>query len=165
MTEAAAAPPRRRGRWLKLALIVSLTLNLCFVAGLVYTKLATEAWLTPQQRVESLARDLNLTDPQRQSLRELTQVLRTKGQALRATNEGLINQVWAELDKPQPDQDAIGRVLGQIAENRRQFQLQVGMALGTFFAKLSPEQRAHFIDLARQRRSMIATRILRLLAL
>jgi len=156
---------RPRRRWIfRLVLALSLTLNLCFIAGLAYKKFATEAWMSPQQRVQALADDLKLSPDQRQSFREMIQVLRLKGQSLRAANAELVAQVWTELDKNQPDQDVLKRTFGQLAENRRQFQIEVGTALANFFTKLTPEQRAHFIELAREQRSMIATRLWRLIA-
>ena len=159
------APDRPSRRWIfRLALALSLTLNLCFIGGLLYTKFATEAWMTPQELVQSLASDLKLSQEQRQSFREMIQVLRLKGQSLRAANAELVAQVSTELAKPQPDQEALTRIFGQLAENRRQYQIQVGVVLATFFGKLSPEQRTHFIELAHQQRSMIATRIWRLIA-
>jgi uncharacterized membrane protein len=158
------APNQPRKHWIvTVILALSLTLNLCFIGGLVYTKFATEAWMSPQQRVEALAGELSLTAEQRQGFEQMIQVLRLKGQSLRAANGELVAQVWEELEKPQPDQDNLSHLLGQIADNRRQFQIQVGMALATFFAKLTPEQRSHFIDLAHRQRSIIATRIWRLL--
>jgi|SRR5579863_4856087 len=158
------APDRPRKRWiLKLVLALSLTLNLCFIAGLAYTKFATEEWMSPQQRVAALAGDLRLTPEQRQGFREMIQVLRLKGQSLRAANAELQAQVMTELGKPQPDQDTVTRLFGQIADNRHQFQIQVGTALAAFFSKLTPEQRAHFIELAHHRRSMLALRIWRLI--
>jgi len=158
------APERSGRRWIvRIILALSLTLNLCFIAGLAYTKFATEEWMSPQQRVAALASDLKLSAEQRQSFREMIQVLRLKGQSLRATNAELAAQVITELGKPQPDQDTLTRLFGQIADNRRQFQFQVGTALGAFFTKLTPEQRTHFVELAHQQRSLLAIRIWRLI--
>ena len=159
------APDRPRRHWIvRLLLVLSVTLNLFFVGGLLYTKFATDAWMSPQQRVEALARDLKLTPEQRQSFREMIQVLRLKGQSVRAANAELAAQIWDQLAKPQPDQDAMSRVFGQIADNRLQFQLQVGSALDGFLVKLDPDQRKRFIELARHRRSILAARIWRLIA-
>lgn len=158
------APDRPRKRWiLRLILALSLTLNLCFVGGLLYTKFATEEWMSPQQRVAALADDLKLTGDQRQSFREMIQVLRLKGQSLRATNAELQAQAVTEFTKAEPDNDTLTRLFGQIADNRRQFQLQVATALAAFFAKLTPEQRREFVDLAHHRRSLLAARIWRLI--
>jgi len=158
------APERPRKRWvLGLLLALSVTLNLCFIGGFVYTKFATGEWMSPQQRVAALAGDLKLTPDQRLSFREMIQVLRLKGQSLRAANAELAAQVMTELAKPQPDQDTVTRLFGQIVDNRRQFQLQVGTALAAFFTKLTPEQRTHFIELAHHRRSLLALRIWRLI--
>src|SRR5258708_16857163 len=66
---------------------------------------------------------------------------------LRDSNQPLIQQVWDELAKPQPDQALIARLVDEATENRHAYQKDMAAVLGQFLAVLSPEQRAPFVEL------------------
>ncbi len=162
MTSPAAGEPSRPrtgSRLAKAALILSLTLNVFLIGGFVYAKVAVERWMTPGERFQALAKELTLTPDQRAAFQKLIETMRLGRQHLRDTNQPLIEQAWNELAKPQADQQALTRIIAQVADNRRQFQTEVAAAMGEFLATLTPDQRAQFVRLAKERRDTIARRI------
>lgn len=156
--EGTAGQPGKKGRLVKVALALSLALNIFFIGGLVYTKIVMEHWRGPPP-LQTLAGELNLTPDQRKTFREFVQAVRTGGMALREANLKLGAQIWDELSKPQPDQDKIAKVLTQVADNRRDFQTAVAKALLPFLESLNPEQRAKFIEIAKRRQDYVANRM------
>lgn len=166
MTSLAESGQRRagRGRLAWIALALSLTLNLFFLGGLAWSKFFAEPFgLTPAERFQQLGRDLNLNDDQRAAFRQFFHTVRLRGQLLRESNEPLMERVWAELAKPQPDDALISRLVEQAAENRHDFQKTTAAALGTFMATLTPEQRAQFANLAKQHQDIAAKRLWRMI--
>jgi uncharacterized membrane protein len=143
-TEAKASS---RGRLLWVALVLSLTLNVFFIGGLVWSRVIADRPPTPAQRFQQIARDLNLTDDQRDAFQQFVLDMRHHTRQLRQNNHPLIDHVWQELGKPQPDQALVGKLIDQATQNRHTYQLEMATALGRFLATLSPEQRAQFIEL------------------
>src|SRR5258708_3066845 len=66
---------------------------------------------------------------------------------LRESTQPLIQQVWDELAKPQPDQALIARLVDEATENRHTYQKNMAGGLSQFLAALSPAQRAHVVEL------------------
>ena len=156
--EGAAGQPPKKGRLVKVALVLSLALNVCFIAGLVYSKVVMEHWRGPPP-LQTLAGELNLTQDQRKTFRAFTQVVREHGMALRDANTKLGAQIWDELSKPQPDPDKISQLFTQVADNRRDFQTDVSKALLPFLESLTADQRTKFIEIAKRRQDNIANRM------
>lgn len=141
---AAKAGPRGRLLWLALAL--SLTLNICFVGGLVWSRMTAWHMLTPAERMQQVAQEFHLTPDQRDAFRQFVLQIHQRTMQLRESNGPLVQRIWEELGKPQPDQDAIGKLMDEATENRHAYQRSMIVVLGHFLASLSPEQRAQFID-------------------
>jgi uncharacterized membrane protein len=157
--EGATSPPRPKGRLVKVALALSLALNVCFVGGLLYSK-----FVRPTPPLIMLGRELNLEPDQRKAFQSFVQVVRSKGAALRDTNLALGRQIWDELSQPKPDAQKLGTLFTEIANNRRDYQMAVGTALLPFLETLSIEQRQHFIEIGKRRQDAMANRMRQLLA-
>jgi Spy/CpxP family protein refolding chaperone len=157
------AKPGSRGRLLWLALALSLTLNVCFLGGLLWSRMTTEQMLTPAQRVQQVMQELNLSDDQRDAFRQFVIEARRRTRQLRESNEPLVGRVWEELGKGQPDQAVIDKLVDQATENRHAYQKDMTTVLGRFLANLSPEQRAKFIELAKRRQYRTAEHLRRLI--
>lgn len=136
-----------RGRLLWVALVLSLTLNVFFVGGLVWSRIIADHPPTPAQRFLQVARDLNLSDNQRDAFQQFVLDMRHYTRGLRQSNHPLIDHIWQELGKPQPDQALLGKLIDLTTQNRHTYQLQMSTALARFLATLSPAQRAQFIEL------------------
>lgn len=155
--EGATSPPRSKGRLLKVALALSLALNVCFVGGLVYSK-----FVRPTPPLLALGRELNLAPDQRKAFQGFLQVVRGKGVELRENNLKLSQQIWDELSQPKPDPQKLTALFAEVANNRRDYQTAVGTALLPFLETLSVEQRERFIEISKHRQA-VANRMRQLL--
>lgn len=166
MTILAEAGARSSGRsrlvWIALAL--SLTLNVFFVVGVLWFRIAGQPMhMTPAERVAAAENELNLTAEQRDAFQQFVNQVREHSRQLRESNQPLIQQVWDELAKPQPDQVLIGRLVDEATEHRHNYQKDMAELLSRFLAVLSPEQRAQFVELAKRPQDKRAAHIRRLI--
>jgi uncharacterized membrane protein len=147
-------PAGRRGRFGLVALALSLTLNVFFVAGLIWTRNTAPVPTpppSPVERFEQIAKDIHLDGDQLAAFQQFAQAFRDRQRQLREQNRPIADAVWGELAQPQPDQDKVAGLIDQATENRRAAQKDNTVALMTFLATLSPEQRTQFTTLAQQR--------------
>jgi uncharacterized membrane protein len=155
--EGATSPPRSKARLVKVALALSLALNVFFIGGLVYSK-----FVRPTPPLIALGRELNLAPDQRTAFQNFLQVVRSKGAALRENNLKISQQIWDELSQPKPDPQKLTALFAEYANNRRDYQTAVGTALLPFLETLSAEQRQRFIEISKHRQA-VANRMRQLL--
>ena len=155
-TTAGTALPRRwpRHRLLVAALIVSAALNVFFIAGAAWTRIAPAP--EPQnlaQRYHQIAEELGLDDKQRASFNRYVAAMRTRNNTMHQQVAPLIGGAWDEVGKPQADIQQILRQIDQAADKRRDFQHEAAVQTLDFLSQLSPEQRGKFVAVARERRA------------
>ena len=155
--EGATSPPRSKARLVKVALALSLALNVFFIGGLVYSK-----FVRPTPPLIALGRELNLAADQRTAFQNFLQVVRSKGAALRENNLKISQQIWDELSQPKPDPQKLTALFAEYANNRRDYQTAVGTALLPFLETLNAEQRQRFIEISKHRQA-VANRMRQLL--
>jgi uncharacterized membrane protein len=155
--EGATSPPRTKGRLVKVALALSLALNVFFIGGLLYSK-----FVRPTPPLVLLGRELDLAPDQRTAFQGFLKVVWSKGAALRDENLKLGQQIWDELAQPKPDPQKLAALFADVANNRRDYQTAVGTALLPFLETLTPEQRQRFIEISK-RRQAVANRMRQLL--
>jgi len=137
--------PRPRQRFLIIMLTVSLGLNLFLVAGVAGTAIMVSSPLTPRERFEQIAAQLQLEKDQRKAFDSFTSTMHQNEVTLRNATQ----HVWVELEQPNLDQARIGPLLNQTAENRADYQKVYAASLKHFMMTLTPQQRARFIELTR----------------
>lgn len=147
----------RRGRLVWVALALSLTLNVCFFAGLAWMRM--HAPPPPLVRMQHFADSLKLSDSQRQAYEQFLRTLRLRGRFVRESNQPLIDDIWSELAKPTPDDAAIAKLADQIDGNRTGFEREASTALDSFIKTLSPEQRAELAAKAKGPQDEAARRL------
>jgi uncharacterized membrane protein len=147
--EGATSPPRSKGRLVKVALALSLALNVFFVGGLLYSK-----FVRPTPPLVALGRELDLAPDQRKAFQSFLQVVRGKGAELREHNLKISQQIWDELSQPKPDPQKLGALFAEFANNRRDYQTAVGTALLPFLETLSVQQRQRFIEISKHRQAV-----------
>jgi len=147
----AGAQPRTRGWTLRILLALSVTLNVFFVAGLLWSMFAAEPIGPPAMRFVAIGHRLDLSPQQRAALDAFGATAHRHAGDLRTANGPLMRQIWDEMAKPDPDQPAIDKLAEQMNQNRLAYQKQMSASLAAFLKTLSPEQRARFVDLAAQR--------------
>lgn len=145
------AEPRARGRLLWWALILSLAVNLFFLAAMVWVRTNVPVMPTPQQRMQAIAEELKLTPDQHDAFQQFLIEMRRNTRQLRDGNVPLLQRAWEEMVKPNPDQALIGQIIDQTSENRRAYQKKMAVAMAGFLADLKPEQRSQFVELLQRR--------------
>jgi Spy/CpxP family protein refolding chaperone len=141
---------RRQLFWVILAL--SLALNLCFIAGALWIRVQGPPLpMSPEQRLQQIEPQLALNPQQKAAFDEYARTVRSGMQSMREAAEPLVANAWSELAKPDADEAKVMLLFDQAGDQRRGFRRELGTATFAFLAKLSPEQRAKFVELARQR--------------
>ena len=151
-TEAPGRTPQRR-RGLVIALVVSLAINVFFIAALVghfvfHFQLGHPP-MGPIQRFERASHEMSLSGAQLTAFNGMIATLRQHRRETFQKNRPLFDQIWDQLAKPQPDDKVIADLIAQADANHVAFQKEATTAMESFLATLSLEQRAQFAALAR----------------
>ncbi len=153
-----------RGRLVWLALALSLTLNVCFIGGLVWTRMRFHQMASPMERIQHLADALNLNADQRAAFGQFLRVIRQRGRSARGSNEALLDRSWAEIAKAEPDDAALAQLGQQIHANRDAFEQEASQAMLAFIKTLSPEQRSQLAAIAKSRPDEPMRRVYQMIA-
>jgi uncharacterized membrane protein len=151
----------RRLLWAVLA--VSLVFNALMLGAFLWVRFHVEMPVPPAQRMQEIAKELNLNDDQRDAFQRFIVDMRQNTRHLRESNEPLIRSIWEEIAKPQPDLDLINRSIDQATENRHNYQKTMTAALTRFLATLSPDQRGEFINVTKNQHDPKAQHLRRLI--
>jgi Spy/CpxP family protein refolding chaperone len=147
----ALRPGSRRHLFLVI-LVLSLALNLCFIAGALWIRVQGPPLpMTPEQRLQQIEPQLALNTQQKAAFDEYARTVRSRVQSMHEAIEPQVANAWSELAKPDADEAKVMLLFDQAGDQRRAFRRELGTATFTFLTKLSPEQRAKFVELARQR--------------
>ena len=147
-----ALRPGSRQHLFWVVLTLSLALNLCFIAGALWIRLqGPPPPMTPEQRLQQIEPQLALDSQQKAAFDQYARTVRSRMQSMHEAIEPLVADAWLELAKPDADDAKVMQLVDQAGDQRRAFRRELGTATFTFLAKLSPEQRAKFVELARQR--------------
>lgn len=141
-----------RQHLLWVVLILSLALNLCFIAGALWIRLQGPPFpMSPEKRLEQIKPQLALDSQQKAAFDQYARTVRSRMRSMHEAIEPLVGKAWSELAKPDADDAKIMQLFDQAGDQRHAFRRELGTATFAFLAKLSPEQRAKFVELARQR--------------
>ena len=153
MTAASVAlRPGSRRHLFWVILVLSLALNLCFIAGALWIRVQGPPLpMTPEQRLQQIEPQLALNPQQKAAFDEYARTVRSRVQSMHEAIEPQVANAWSELAKPDADEAKVMLLFDQAGDQRRAFRRELGTATFTFLTKLSPEQRAKFVELARQR--------------
>jgi Spy/CpxP family protein refolding chaperone len=144
--------PGSRQQLLWVVLILSLALNFCFIAGALWIRLqGAPLPMSPEERLQQIEPQLALDSQQKAAFDQYARTVRSRMQSMHEAIEPLVGKAWSELAKPDADDAKIMQLFDQAGEQRRAFRRELGTATFGFLAKLTPEQRAKFVELARQR--------------
>ena len=150
----AALRGQRYSRLLIAVLVISLVLNLCFVAGAVWTRLhAPPGGRNLVERYQEIASELDLNAQQRAAFDQYIAAMRGRADQMRQDTDPLMGAAWDELAKPQPDEARVAQLFDQAGDKRRGFQHDATAQTLTLLTNLSPAQRAKFVALMREKRA------------
>src|SRR4029077_9533287 len=135
-------------------LVISLVLNLCFVAGAVWTQLhAPSGGRILVERYQEIASELDLNAQQRAAFDQYIAAMRGRADQMRQDTDPLMGAAWDDIAKPQPDAARVTQLFDQAGDKRRGFQHDATAQTMALLATLSPAQRAKFVALMRERRA------------
>jgi hypothetical protein len=140
-----------RRRLLGAVLAVSVALNLCVVAGVLWTRLHPPP--PPQtfsQRFHRLGDTLDLTPQQQVVFDRYITDMTARGDRMRQTVDPIMDGAWAELAKPDADQAHVLQLLDDAGTQRRAFLREAVSATFSLLATLTPDQRAKFMAAERE---------------
>ena len=141
---------RSRLPWLLLSL--SLALNVFVVAGVVYSgNLLGGDPTSPSERLNQVVDRLGLNDEQRDQLIALRQRTITRREEMRANRGGYREVLVGSLEAPSYDRAAFLAQLSERSTARHAFFADTMAELHGYLAGLSPEQKAAFLELAKER--------------
>jgi Spy/CpxP family protein refolding chaperone len=152
------SPPGSPTGWLSrrvllILLVASVVLNLCVVAGAVWTRWHAPArWAGMEERYQQMAAELDLNPQQKIAFDAYAAAMRARTEKMRQQVGPLMGAAWEEIAKPQADEAHVVRLFDEAAEKRREFQREASAQTLKFLAILSPEQRSRFVAIAQQRR-------------
>ena len=136
--------PRQRA--LAAVLAISVALNLCVVAGVVWSRYNAPAPPpTISERFHRLGDSLTLTPPQRVAFDAYVAAMAARGERMRQEVEPMMEAAWGEIAKPDADEAHVLQLLDDAGNRRRAFQHEAVDATLTLLATLNPEQRAKFV--------------------
>jgi Spy/CpxP family protein refolding chaperone len=110
------------------------------------------------ERFRQLGAALDLQPQQRPDFEHYVASLRDRSAKLHQQMNPLMEAVFEDMAKVQPDRAEIGRLLDQVDDKRREFQHDATAETLDFLAILTPEQREKFFEVARERRASRAAR-------
>ena len=143
-------PLRQHLLWVVLAL--SLVINLFFVAGALWIRIQGPPLATnPEERLLRIGAQLTLDPQQKQAFEQYSQTVRVHMQQMRDAVEPLIGSAWLEIAKPDADETKVVQLFEEAGQTRRRYMRELAPKTLSFLATLSSEQRAKFVELARQR--------------
>src|SRR3954467_12303373 len=154
MSMAGAAPRQRnwpRLRPLSAVLAVSLVLNVLFVAGGVWSRVEEPAARGPDRRFERIGAQLSLDPAQRAAFDTFISELRSRRDKVQQRVGPLYRAAWDAAGKPAMDTAEVMRSFEAAFDARLRVNREATARMLDFLATLSPEQRARFVALARDR--------------
>jgi Spy/CpxP family protein refolding chaperone len=149
MTAAAAGmrPSSRlsRPRLIAALLAISVALNLCFIAGATWSRLKPATIVTTSERFHRLAQTLDLSPQQQDAFDQYVATLIARNNRVRLATEPLMDEAWAEVARPNPDQARVFQLLDEFSTQRHETWHETVIATLALLATLTPEQKAKFL--------------------
>ena len=150
---AITAAVRRPGRQhlMRVALALSLALNLCFVGGAAWIRMHAPApYPGIAKRFQQIEGGLALDPQQRQAFDRYAATIEAQLRLMHHHMAPLIDEAWAEMAKSQAQPADVMRVFDRVRAERRNFEQELTTATLAFLARLSPAQRQRFVELVRR---------------
>ena len=136
--------------WILFAL--SLTLNVFFLGGYYYKRTLDQRLSgNEQERSRYVVERLNFTADQRQRFQEFRQRARERQRETQRSNRPVIDNLWREIEKPEPDLAQLDGYIEHLTTNRLAFQREQMTDMLRFAKSLEGSQRVEFLELVRTR--------------
>lgn len=135
-----------------LLFVLSLVVNLAFVAGVGYTVYEERrAAGSPEARADIVAERLGLNAAQTEALVYLRERAAVRWPGLREAGQESRDAILARAAEPQFDRDEVMALLEARDTERRAYYAEYAEDLHGFLVTLTPEQRSQFLEMAQER--------------
>jgi Spy/CpxP family protein refolding chaperone len=135
-----------RRRLLVAILAVSVALNLCVIAGALWSRLHAPPFPpTFSDRLRHVEDTLDLTPAQRVAFDRYIADMTARGDQMRQQLDPMFDAAWAEIAKPDADQARVLQLFDDASNHRRAFMHDAVGSTLSLLATLTPDQRAKFI--------------------
>lgn len=134
-------------------LVVSLVLNVCFVAGVAWTRMRAPPAGGIEPSFQRMPAELELDDKQRAAFGRYVAAMRTRNDRMRQQVAPLYAGAWEEMAKPEANRDEVIRLFAEVGARRQESQRETVTQTLDFLSVLSPDQRGKFVTLMRERLS------------
>jgi len=135
-----------------LLFVLSLVVNLAFVAGVGYTVYEERrATSSPEARADIVAERLGLDAAQTEALVYLRERAAVRWPGLREAGQQSRDAILARAAEPQFDRGEIMALLETRDAERRAYYAEYAEDLHGFLITLTPEQRSQFLEMAQER--------------
>ena len=138
-------------RVLLAVLVVSLVLNVCFVAGVAWTRMNAPPAGGFEAIFKRMPGELALDDKQRAAFDRYVAATRARNEKMRQQVAPLYAGAWEEMAKPEANPDEVTRLFTEVSAKRQDSQRESVVQTLEFLSVLSPEQRRKFVTLMRER--------------
>ncbi len=136
--------------WVLLA--VSVAANVFLVGGAAYTLIGRDGPTAERTApIDAAGERLGLTPAERDGLLALREKVRGRREAMRATHDRRRGAFLGELGKPAFDRARVTALMDERWMTRRDHFADLAQGLHAYLATLTPEQRAEFLVMARER--------------
>lgn len=132
---------------LRVALALSLVLNLCFIAGAVWTRMHAPQHPGIAKRFHQIESQLALNPPQRQAFDRYAATVESRARAMHQRIRPLIGAAWTKMAAPQTQTADVMQLFDRVRAERRGFEQGLTTDTLAFLARLSPAQRQKFVAL------------------
>jgi uncharacterized membrane protein len=150
ITAAERRPPRQH--LLRVALALSLVLNLCFIGGAAWTRMhASPRHPGIARRFHQIESRLALDPTQRQAFDRYAVTVESRARMMHQRIAPLIGEAWTDMAKPQTKAADVMRIFDRVRAERRGFEQALTTDTLAFLAQLSPAQRQKFVELVHRR--------------
>lgn len=105
----------------------------------------------PEKMIEKMAKDLELTDQQKEKFIADANRVEENAKAVRETNKLLFDKVQAEVSSDNPDMKKVASYIQEISKNDSQVHLMRIERIVELRKSLSPEQKAKFDAIIKQK--------------
>ena len=149
-SQAERSGTRQQLLWLLVAL--SVALNLFFIIGALWIRIhGPPVPLSAAERLQAIGTQLSLNPQQQEAFDKYSETVHTRMRLMRRTVDPLVGKAWAEIAKPEAEEANVVRLFDEAGQTRRSFMRELAPITLSFLATLSPEQRAKFVELIRQK--------------
>lgn len=140
-----------RQHLLRVALALSLVLNLFFVVGAAWTRMHAPRHPGIARRFHQIESQLALDPTQRRAFDRYAATIESGLRGMHQRIAPLVGEAWNEMAKPQTTPAEVMRVFDRVRAERRGFEQELTTATLAFLARLSPAQRQKFVALVHPR--------------